>query len=96
LNAQATGENVIVRKDKRADRTEGGLILPDVAQERSGEAAVMSVGPKCWRLLRDKTGTLRKIRPGDRIRFHPLGQIAVIGTDDAIIRESAVLSVIEE
>lgn len=93
---RATGENVVIRKARREDRTESGLLhLPDVAQQRSGEATVLSVGPKCWRLLKDKSGEIRTVREGDVIRFNPLGQIDYISEDVSIVRESCILCVIQ-
>lgn len=93
---RATGENVYIRKTKREDRTESGMLhLPDVAQQRNGEAVVLSVGPKCWRLLKDSKGEIRTVRAGDVIRYHPLGQVEYVDDDTSLIRESAVLLVIE-
>lgn len=93
---RATGENIVILKMKREDRSESGMLhLPDIAQQRNGEAVVLSVGPKCWRLFKSRSGHIRTVRDGDVVRFNPLGQIEYIGDDVSIVRESAILCVIE-
>lgn len=82
-----TGSNVLVRKDAYQEQSETGLIIPDVAQERSSIATVIAVGSGC-----------RYVKPGDRVVYHPLAEISFYGEDPdmRMIREKAILTVIEE
>lgn len=42
---RATGDNVLVRLDKPAEVSEGGILIPAVAQSRSSWGVIESVGP---------------------------------------------------
>ena len=59
--------NRVLVKRSKAPTTKGGIILPEIAQEKPKEGEVVAVGPG----FRDEEGTLREmpVKVGDRILF---------------------------
>lgn len=76
---QAFGKGVIVwQEPKEESKTESGIIIPDVNTGHQDDkmflktGIVCSVGPEVDRPVKDiKTGIVRPLAPGDRVRFNP-------------------------
>lgn len=60
---------VIIRPDKKQDTTEGGLLIPDAAQESPCKGIVISVGPGTYNQHGQFNPT--QIKVGDHVLFHP-------------------------
>ncbi|HEY8425397.1 MAG TPA: co-chaperone GroES [Limnochordales bacterium] len=80
-------DRVLVRPVKPEERTRGGIILPDTAQEKSQEGEVIAVGD-------DES---IKVKPGDRVVFAKYSgtEVKIDGVEHLIVNRSDLLAVIE-
>lgn len=88
------GDHVVIKRDKAESKTPGGIVLPEVAQDRPKKGTVIAVGPGTI-----DTG-LRispQVKPGDRVVFAAFGGGAVElnGEKYVVIREVEILSILE-
>ena len=88
-------DRVLVKRVEAEEKTKGGIIIPDTAQEKPQEAEVIAVGPGA----RDKSGKLIPIdlKVGDRILLGKWSgtEIKIDGEDRLILKESDVMGVVE-
>ena len=88
-------DRVLVQRIEETQKTKGGIIIPDTAQEKPQEARVIAVGS--GRVLDD--GTIRPVdvKKGDRILFgkYSGSEIKLDGADHIILREEDILAVLE-
>ena len=65
-------DRVDVRRIEAAEKSKGGIIIPDTAKEKPQEGEVVAVGPGG----RDEAGALiaRVVRAGDRVRFDAISR----------------------
>lgn len=61
------GNRVVVKRLDAKEKTSGGIIIPESAQEKSQEAEVLAVGPT-WRHENGATYPA-EVKVGDRIMF---------------------------
>ena len=89
-------DRVLVKRVEAEEKTKGGIIIPDTAQEKPQEAEVMTVGPGA----RDKSGKLIPIdlKVGDRILLGKWSgtEIKIDGEDLLILKETDVMGVVEK
>ncbi len=87
-------DRVLVRRVDQDEKSAGGIIIPDTAQEKPMEGKVLAVGPGA----RGKDGKLLKpaVKAGDRVLFGKFGgtEIKLDGEDLLIIGESEILGII--
>ena len=86
-------DRVVVRRVENDEKTSGGLIIPDSAQEKPAEGEVVSVGngaidEKCNRMPMD-------VKAGDRILFGKWSgtEVKINGEDMLIMKESDILGI---
>ena len=88
-------DRILVKRLEEADKTAGGLYIPDSAKEKPLEALVVAVGAGKVQ----ENGSLRKleVKAGDKILFSKYSgsDIKIDGTEHLILREDDVLAVIE-
>ena len=88
-------DRVVVRRVDSEEKTAGGIIIPDTAQEKPSEGAVVAVGPGA----RDEDGKYIKpdVKAGDRVLFGKWSgtEVKVDGEDLLIMKESDIMGVIE-
>ena len=88
-------DRVVVRRITALEKTKGGIIIPDSAQEKPSEGEVIAVGPGG----RDESGKLIPIdiKTGDRVLFGKWSgtEVKLDGEDLLIMKESDVMGVIE-
>lgn len=60
---------VIVQFQQAADRSDGGILLPDVAQRRPEEGVVVAAGP--GNVTYNGVSCPVAVKRGDRVRFQP-------------------------
>ncbi|MCK5445795.1 MAG: co-chaperone GroES [Rhodospirillaceae bacterium] len=88
-------DRVLVRRVAQDEKTAGGIILPDTAQEKPSEGAVIAAGAG----IKRDDGTLvpLDVKAGDRILFGKWSgnEIKVDGEDLIIMKESDILGIIE-
>ena len=87
-------DRVVVRRITALEKTKGGIIIPDSAQEKPSEGEVIAVGPGG----RDENGKLTPmdIKSGDRVLFGKWSgtEVKLDGEDLRIMKESDILGVI--
>jgi chaperonin GroES len=88
-------DRVLVKRVKEEEKTKGGIIIPETAQEKPQEGEVVAVGPG----TRDEDGEYIKldVKAGDRILFGKWSgtEVKVDGEELLIMKESDILGVIE-
>jgi chaperonin GroES len=86
---------VVKRIDTEAEKTHGGLFIPDSAKEKPQEGEVAAVG-KGKRLEDGKVVPL-DVQPGDRILFgkYSGSEIKLDGEEYLIMREDEVLGILD-
>jgi chaperonin GroES len=87
-------DNVVVQVLEAAEKTKGGLFLPDSAQEKPQEGKVISVGTG----RRLKGGQLVKpsVKKGDKILFgkYSGNEVKIDDEDYLIISEKDILAIL--
>ncbi len=87
-------DRVVVRRVTAEEKTAGGIIIPDSAQEKPQEGEVIAVGPGG----RDEAGKLIPIdiKVGDRVLFGKWSgtEVKIDGEDLLIMKEFDVMGVI--
>jgi chaperonin GroES len=89
-------DRVLVKRVKEEEKTKGGIIIPDTAQEKPQEGEVVAVGPGA----RDEDGEriALDVKVGDRILFGKWSgtEVKVDGDELLIMKESDIMGVIEQ
>ena len=88
-------DRVVVKRIEADQKTKGGIIIPDTAQEKPQEGKVVAVGPGG----RDEAGKLIPIdvKVGDRILFGKWSgtEIKIDGEELLIMKESDIMGVVK-
>jgi len=88
-------DRVLVRRLSEEEKTAGGIIIPDTAQEKPSEGEIVAVGSG----IRADDGSVREldVKVGDRVLFGKFGgtDVKVDGEDLLILRESDILGTVE-
>ena len=94
MNFRPLRNQVVIRRVDSDQRSPGGIIIPDSAQEKPSEGIVEAVGPG----ERDKAGELIPlgVAVGDRVLFGKWtgSEIKLEGKDLLIMKETDILGVI--
>ena len=94
-NFRPLHDRVVVRRVKEEEKTRGGIIIPDTAQEKPQEGEVIAVGPGA----RDEDGEriALDVKAGDRILFGKWSgtEVKIDGEDLLIMKESDIMGVLE-
>jgi chaperonin GroES len=89
------GDRVVVRRVAEDQKTPGGIIIPDTAQEKPQEGEVISVGPGAL----DENGkrVVPEVRAGDFVLFGKWSgtEVKVDGEELLIMKESDIMGVLE-
>ena len=87
-------DRLVVRRITALEKTKGGIIIPDSAQEKPSEGEVIAVGPGG----RDEAGKLipLDIKTGDRVLFGKWSgtEVKLDGEDLLIMKESDIMGVV--
>ena len=93
LNVKPLADRVAVEPAPPEDKTSGGIILPDTAQEKPQHGTVAALGPGKV----SDSGSLIKmtVKKGDKILYGKYSgtEVNVEGTDYIIMRESDILAI---
>lgn len=88
-------DRVLVKRVKEEEKSKGGIIIPDTAQEKPQEGEVIGVGPGG----RDEDGERipMDVKVGDRILFGKWSgtEVKIDGEELLIMKESDIMGVIE-
>ena len=87
-------DRVVVRRIDAENKTKGGIIIPDTAQEKPSQGEIIGVGPGG----RDEAGKLipLDLKIGDRVLFGKWSgtKVKLDGEDLLIMKESDIMGVI--
>lgn len=92
-----TYDRVLVEFDEQANKTAGGLFIPQSASVPNFDAVVIAVGPGRWNnTVFERTGEAERIpmtlKPGDKVKCPPLNfPIVVDGHTVYFVNEDEVL-----
>ena len=87
-------DRILVERVAEAEKTKGGIIIPDSAKEKPAEGKVIAVGK--GRVGDDGKVVKLDVKKGDRILFGKYGgtEVKIDGEEYLIMREDDVLGVI--
>ena len=95
MNIRPLHDRILVRRLDSEQKTTGGIIIPDTAQEKPMEGEVMAVGDGA----RGDDGKISPldVKKGDRVLFGKWSgtEVKIDGQELVIIKESDVMGVIE-
>jgi chaperonin GroES len=87
-------DRVVVRRVNQEEKSRGGIIIPDTAQEKPMEGEVIAVGPG----TRGDDGTLQPldIKADDRVLFGKWSgtEVKLDGKELLIMKESDIMGII--
>jgi chaperonin GroES len=87
-------DRVLVRRIEAAEKTAGGIIIPDTAQEKPQEGEVVAIGTG----VRADDGSITPLdlKAGDKILFGKWSgsEVKLDGEDLLIMKESDVLGIV--
>ena len=86
-------DRVVVRRVGSEEKTSGGIIIPDTAQEKPQEGEVVAVGPGARG--DDNELIVLDVKVGDRILFGKYSgtEIKIDGEEVVVVREDEVLAI---
>jgi chaperonin GroES len=95
IRLQPLGDRVVVEREASEERTAGGIVLPDSAQDKPARGVVKTVGD--GKLLDDGSRSAMQVKPGDRVIFSSYaGETFKIDDQELLLmREDDILAVIE-
>jgi len=87
-------DRVLVRRIEAAEKTAGGIIIPETAKEKPQEGEVVSVGTGTR--LEDGTIVPLDVKAGDKILFGKWSgtEVKLDGEDLLIMKESDLLGIL--
>jgi chaperonin GroES len=89
------GDRVVVRRVKEEQKSAGGIIIPETAQEKAQEGVVVAVGPGA---LNDSGERIApEVKPGDFVLFGKWSgtEVKIEGDELLIMKESDISGIIE-
>jgi len=94
IKLRPTDDRVVIQPDEAEEVSPGGIVLPDVAQEKPQRGLVVAVGP--GKLLNDGSRATPGVSSGDKVVFTKYGgtEIKIHGIDLLIVRESDLLAIL--
>ena len=88
-------DRIVLRRVTAEEKTSGGIIIPDTAQEKPAEGEILAVGPGA----RNEQGAIvaLEVKAGDRVLFGKWSgtEVKIDGEELLIMKESDLLGVIE-
>jgi chaperonin GroES len=89
------GDRVVVRRVKEDEKTPGGIIIPETAQEKPQEGKVIAVGPGAL----DDNGMRvpPEVKAGDTVLFGKWSgnEVKIDGEELLIMKESDIMGIVE-
>ena len=88
-------DRVLIRRVEAEEKTAGGILIPDTAQEKPMEGEIVAVGPGA----RGDDGKIQPldVKAGDRVLFGKWSgtEIKLEGEDLIIMKESDLMGIID-
>lgn len=88
-------DNILVKRVEEAEKTKGGIYIPDTAKEKPAEGEVVAVGS--GRVGKDGKLIPLAVKEGDRILFQKYAgtEVKIEGEEYLIMDEDSVMAIIE-
>jgi len=95
MKIQPLGDRIMVEVLEAKERTKGGIVLPDSAQEKPQEAKVVAVGK--GRTSEDGKNISPEVGVGDKVLFgkYTGTEIAIEDKEYLILREEDILAILK-
>ena len=95
MNLKPLGDKVIVEILDAEEKTKGGIVLPDTAQEKPQQGKVIAVGN--GKTLSNGKVVPPSVKPGDRIIFgkYSGNEVAVDENEYLIVNEEDILAIVK-
>ena len=95
MKLRPLGDRILVKRIKEEEKTKGGIIIPDTAQEKPQEGKVVAVGK--GKVADDGKLVPPEVKAGDKILFgkYSGSEIKLEGDDLIVLREDDILGIIE-
>jgi chaperonin GroES len=94
MNFRPLHDRVLIRRVEGEEKTRGGIIIPDTAQEKPMEGTIVAAGPGA----RGEDGKVQPldVKAGDRVLFGKWSgtEIKIDGEDLIIMKESDIMGVV--
>ena len=94
LNLKPLADRVVVEPAPAEEKSSGGIILPDTAQEKPQQGTIAAVGPGKV----SDSGTVIKptVKKGDTVLYgkYSGSEVTLDGTEYVIMRESDILAIL--
>jgi chaperonin GroES len=96
VNLKPLGDRVVVEHVEQADKSAGGVFLPDTAKEKPQEGKVLAIGS--GRTLDNGTKVPMEVKVGDRILYSKYSgsEVKIEGKEYLIISEKDVLAILTD
>ena len=95
MNFRPLHDRVVVRRLDAEEKTAGGIIIPDTAQEKPMEGEIVAAGPGA----RNEQGQLvaLDVKAGDRVLFGKWSgtEVKLNGEELLIMKESDIMGIVE-
>ena len=94
MNLKPLGDRVVVEHVEQADKTAGGVFLPDTAKEKPQEGKVLAVGH--GRTLDNGTKLAMDVKVGDTVIYSKYSgsEVKLEGKEVLIISEKDILAIV--
>ena len=94
LKIKPLADRVVVQADEAEEKSEGGIILPDTAQEKPQKGTIVALGAGKY----SDNGELIKpeVKVGDKVLYgkYSGNEISINGVEYLIMRENDILAVV--
>jgi len=96
VNLKPLADRVIVKPMEAAEKTKGGIILPDTAKEKPIEGTIVAVGP--GKVTEDGKQVKFEVKEGDKVLYGKYSgtEVTVEGEEYLIMRESDIFAIISK
>jgi chaperonin GroES len=93
MKLKPLADRVVVKPSKAEEKTKGGIIVPDTAQEKPVTGEVIAVGP--GRISDDGKRIPLEVKVGDMVMYNKYGhtEVTVEGEELLLMRESDIFAI---
>jgi len=94
MKLQPLQDRILVQRVEEANKTKGGIIIPDSAKEKPAEGKVVAVG--AGKVGDDGKRIPLEVKKGDRVLFGKYSgtEVKIDGEEYLIMREDDVLGIV--
>lgn len=93
MSLKPLSDRVLIKRVTSEEKTAGGIIIPDNAQEKPAEGVVVATG--AGKLLENGKTLSLTVKEGDHVYFRKYGgtEVTIEGEEHLIMREDEILAV---